>query len=117
MGQGVNGDNGAEDHANHQHHHGGFDSRTLSAKVVNLKREAYDVYIGRGSKWGNPFKIGPDGDRMEVIAKYREHLRRNQHLIRAAKAELVGKRLGCYCAPHPCHGDILAAIANGEVWR
>jgi hypothetical protein len=45
----------------------------VNTTVVNLKREAYDVYIGRGSKWGNPFVIGPDGDRMEVLAKYREH--------------------------------------------
>ena len=38
--------------------------------VVNLRKERFDVYIGRGSKWGNPFRIGADGDRVEVIRKY-----------------------------------------------
>lgn len=41
-------------------------------KVVNLRKEKYDVNIGRGSKWGNKFVIGRDGDRGEVIRKYRE---------------------------------------------
>ncbi len=37
--------------------------------IINLKKEKYDVYIGRGSKWGNPFHIGKDGNRKEVIDK------------------------------------------------
>ena len=43
-------------------------------KVVNLRNEKYDVYIGRGSPFGNPFKIGIDGTRLEVIEKYKHHL-------------------------------------------
>lgn len=41
-------------------------------KVVHCKREPYDVYIGRPSKWGNPFVIEKDGTRKEVIEKYKE---------------------------------------------
>ena len=43
-----------------------------AGKVVHCKREKYDVYIGRGSKWGNPFKIGVNGSRREVIELYRD---------------------------------------------
>ena len=43
-------------------------------KVVNKYKHVYDVYIGRGSKWGNPFVIGKDGTREEVINKYEEYL-------------------------------------------
>jgi hypothetical protein len=72
----------------------------------------YDVYIGRPSKWGNPFILGKDGTREEVIRKYEEWLQTKPELIEAAKVELKGKRLGCYCHPRPCHGHVLARIAN-----
>lgn len=75
-------------------------------KVVHCRKEMYDVYIGRGSKWGNPFKIGKDGSRTEVIRKYELYLLTNVDLINSLH-ELEGKVLGCYCAPKPCHGDIL----------
>ncbi len=70
------------------------------------------VYIGRPSKWGNPFTIGKDGDRFDVIAKYREWLRSQPELILAAKRELAGKDLVCFCAPKGCHGDVLLEVAN-----
>lgn len=72
-----------------------------------------DIYIGRPSKWGNPFVIGRDGDRVEVIAKYRRWIADQPHLL-AALGELRGKRLACYCAPGPCHGDVLADLADSE---
>ena len=75
-------------------------------RVVHCKREPYDVYIGRPSKWGNPFTIGKDGTRDEVIAKYRVHL--HESGLIADIEELRGKTLGCWCAPKPCHGDVLA---------
>lgn len=78
--------------------------------VVHCKRKSYDVYIGRPSKWGNPFEIGKDGTREEVIAKYRAWIVQQPHLI-AALPELRGKTLGCWCAPKACHGDVLAALA------
>lgn len=80
-------------------------------KVVHCKKELYDVYIGRPSKWGNPFTIGKDGTREEVVCKYREWLLRNEVLSRDIRT-LRGKTLGCWCAPKPCHGDVLMELAN-----
>ena len=76
--------------------------------VVHCKREKYDVYIGRPEKWGNPFSIGKDGTREEVIAKYRTWITKGdgKHLLKDLH-ELKGKTLGCWCAPKACHGDIL----------
>lgn len=69
------------------------------------------VFIGRPSKWGNPFKIGRDGNRNEVIIKHREWLLKQSDLM-AALHELRGKDLLCFCAPRACHGDILLELAN-----
>ncbi len=69
------------------------------------------VYIGRGSKWGNPFRIGPDGDRVAVIARYERWLADQHHLLRALD-EFRGRDLVCFCAPRPCHGDLLLRLAN-----
>lgn len=85
------------------------------AKVVHCKKEPYDVYIGRPSKWGNPFEIGKDGNRQEVIEKYRQYLFKNPHLVKEAQKELKGKTLACWCAPQACHGDILLEIANQDM--
>lgn len=79
--------------------------------VVHCKRKQYDVYIGRPSKWGNPFEIGRDGTRAEVIAKYSEWVL-TQPALMAALGELRGKTLGCWCSPRACHGDVLVALAN-----
>lgn len=83
--------------------------------VLNKKRDGEPpgaVYIGRPSKWGNPFRIGPNGDRAAVIEAYREYLRTRLDLVAAARRELVGRDLLCWCAPLPCHGDVLLEIAN-----
>jgi Domain of unknown function (DUF4326) len=69
------------------------------------------IYIGRGSKWGNPFRIGVDGDRAAVIVKHARWLRDQHHLLRALD-ELRGKNLLCFCAPAACHGDLLLRLAN-----
>ena len=79
--------------------------------VVNVRTSTYDVYIGRPSEWGNPFRIGPDGTRSQVIEKYRIYARR---FTQEDLKELRGKRLGCYCHPLPCHGDVLASLADGQ---
>jgi hypothetical protein len=79
--------------------------------VVHCKRAAHDVYIGRPSKWGNPFVIDRDGTRDDVIARYEAWLLEQPELL-AALPELAGKTLGCWCAPHACHGDVLARLAN-----
>lgn len=84
----------------------------MKPKVVHCKKEKYDIYIGRPSKWGNPFVVGVDGDRDMVIAKYEEWINARPYLIAMAKQELKGKILGCWCAPKKCHGDVLLRIAN-----
>ena len=96
--------------------------------VVNLKhepklREAFDyahvhnntVLIDRRSKWGNPFRIGPDQDREQAIARYRVHLWRRIRAGEIALEELAaldGCWLACWCDPLPCHGDILARAVS-----
>lgn len=83
----------------------------MKARVVHCKQESYDVYIGRPSKWGNPYQLGPDGSREEVIEKYMEWLENNPDLL-GDIYELKGKVLGCWCKPKPCHGDVLVDIIN-----
>lgn len=72
------------------------------------------VYIGRPGKWGNPFIIGRDGTRSEIIRKYTAWLCDNPALAREASVVLRGKDLVCWCYPLPCHGNILLEIANSE---
>lgn len=79
-------------------------------KIVHCKKEKYDVYIGRPSKWGNPFEIGKDGDREKVIELYREWIKTKPELL-ASLPELEGKILGCWCAPKACHGDVLKELS------
>ncbi len=80
--------------------------------VVNVKFQEFDINIMRPSKWGNPFVIGRDGTREEVIEKFKGYLLNNKELIELAKTELKGKRLGCCCSPNKCHGDILVLAAE-----
>jgi hypothetical protein len=87
-------------------------------KVVHCKKEPFDVYIGRPSKWGNPFshKSGTKAQfkvatRDEAVAQYREWITQQPHLLNALY-ELRGKTLGCWCAPQSCHGDVLMELAN-----
>lgn len=82
-------------------------------EIVNLRKEKYDVYIGRGSKWGNPFIIGKDGTRDEVIEKYTEYILKKPELMNSLQ-ELRGKRLGCYCSPLRCHGDVLKTLEQKQ---
>ena len=66
------------------------------------------VFVGRPSKWGNPFRIGIDGTREECVERYRLHLLSSG----LDTTELRGKDLVCWCAPLPCHADVLLEIAN-----
>ena len=82
-------------------------------KLFNKNRDQIPpeaVYIGRGSKWANPFHIGPDGTRTEVVAKYEQWLQESPLL--AQVGELAGKDLVCHCAPRACHGQVLMRLAN-----
>jgi hypothetical protein len=86
----------------------------LTTKVVNRRTASYDIYIGRPSAWGNPFVIGKDGNRDEVIRKYKEYVQTIPDFKRVIKEQLRGKTLGCWCKPNACHGDVLAEIADSE---
>lgn len=89
------------------------------AKVVHCKKEPFDVYIGRPSKWGNPFTLKnpkDENERLVVILFYRMWLDEHPEIVEMAKKELRGKTLGCWCAPRLCHGDILLEIANEETY-
>jgi len=86
--------------------------------VVHCKKEKYDIYIGRPSKWGNPYshKEGTlakykKETRSEAIEAYRDYILNGdgKHLINELD-ELDGKILGCWCKPKSCHGDILKEI-------
>lgn len=72
---------------------------------------AGDVYIGRASKWGNPFPISRRQSREEVIRRFEDYIRQNPALM-ATLPELRGKRLVCHCAPKPCHGDVLMRLIH-----
>ena len=80
-------------------------------KVVHCKKEKFDVYIGRPSKWGNPFEIGKDGTREEVIEKYRLWVQDQPHLMDSL-SELSDKILGCWCSPKSCHGEVLMELVS-----
>ena len=84
-----------------------------NGKVVHCKKEDYDVYIGRPSKWGNPFSIGKDGTRKEVIKKYEKYILENKELLNDLH-ELEDKVLACWCKPKACHGDVLVRLANSK---
>lgn len=83
-------------------------------KVVNINTGEHEVYIGRPSRWGNPFKIGIDGTRMEVIRKYKEWLLNNEELMNDIMKKLDGKILGCHCKPKRCHGDVLVEVIEAK---
>lgn len=80
-------------------------------KVVHCKKSEYDVYIGRPSKWGNPFVIGKDGTREDVVEKYEQWIRQQPDLLNDLH-ELKDKVLACWCSPQACHGDVLVKLVN-----
>lgn len=84
--------------------------------VVNCKVDPYDIFIGRGSPWGNPFLIGIDGNRHEVIEKYRAKVLGDSNMVDKIRRELKGRVLGCYCSPLPCHGEVLVEIAEQSIF-
>lgn len=84
----------------------------MKTVVVNKKVDKnYDVYIGRPSKWGNPFKMKTESDRDYVIKKYSEWIVTQPHLLKDLH-ELKGKKIACFCKPLACHGDVLAELAD-----
>lgn len=89
----------------------------METRIVNLKKEKYDVYIGRPSIFGNPFNIGKDGNREEVIEKHLWHFLARlvkDRDFRKKVLSLKGKTLGCYCKPLGCHGDIIVKYLENK---
>jgi hypothetical protein len=86
----------------------------LNVRDVGMRNTATRIYVGRPSKWSNPYKINEDGDRTEVLEYFRRYLL--QILSRQPEFldELRGKDLVCWCAPLPCHADLLLSLANLE---
>jgi len=82
--------------------------------IVNIKSSKCDIYIGRGTICGNPFVIGKDGTRKEVIEKYKKYVAGNR-IIMSQLYKLKDKVLGCHCKPLECHGDILVRLIEGEI--
>lgn len=87
-------------------------------RVVNIKHSFYDVYIGRPSKWGNPFSHLESEiaeykvkTRLEAVQEYAYWINTQDNLKKDLH-ELVGKVLGCFCAPNLCHGTVLAELAD-----
>jgi len=94
--------------------------RVLNRRTDDIPEDA--VYVGRPSKWGNPFKMNdpllPAGiSRLEkrrlVIEEYKGWILRQEDLLRQL-SELRGKDLVCWCSPLPCHADVLLQLANKQ---
>jgi hypothetical protein len=84
--------------------------RVLNKRTDGIPEGA--VYVGRGSKWGNPYKLADGLTREECINLFRLLLTQRMERGVLDPAELRGRDLVCYCAPLPCHGDILLEISN-----
>ena len=82
--------------------------------VVNIRTDEYDVQIDRTTRWGNPFPIGKHS-RREVIELYKQWISKEIQEGRITREDLNtlrGQRLGCWCKPLSCHGDVLAKLAD-----
>lgn len=102
--------------------------KSTSPKVLNKRTDEIPpdaVYVGRPSKWGNPVRFPKSYSsqsketklelRRSAIRQYREYLEQHPELVKEARRELKGRDLVCWCAPLPCHADVLLEIANGKV--
>ena len=83
------------------------DNATNAAKRhIWLRRSDEHVYIGRPGIYGNPYRLGSDGNLDTILSKYRNHL-----IINNIDLEpLRGKVLGCWCKPKRCHGDVILEL-------
>lgn len=99
----------------------------IPTRIINLKitkvsnkdaGDHYDVYIGRGTLWGNPYQMGKEGTRDEVIAKFSYDFEKRFLKLPEKFDEniekLRGKTLGCHCKPAACHGDVIANYLNSQ---
>lgn len=95
------------------------------SRVVNVKTvgevPAGAAYVGRAnpayglgrSRWANPYRVGPDGTLREVVERYADRLAGRPALLDAARRDLAGRTLACWCVPGPCHASVLAWVVDG----
>jgi hypothetical protein len=93
------------------------------SRIVNLRHEELGdaVYVGRAnprrglaeSAFANPYRVDVDGNRAEVIQKYRSWLLGRQELV-LKLPELRGRRLACWCSPEACHADVLVDLVDAD---
>lgn len=99
-------------------------------KVVNLRKESYDVYIGRAGNgqsgyFGNPYAKGSvcarcgqvhlrSGDTIPCFREYFLARVETDSRFRESVLDLKGKVLGCFCKPQPCHGDVIVAWLHND---
>ncbi len=86
-------------------------------RVVNLNKEPYDVYIGRAGKgksglFGNPYRQGSREQIIELFRKYFYKRLKEDREFAMRVRRLKGKRLGCFCPPKSCHGDVYVEYLN-----
>ena len=94
----------------------------MKTQVVNIRFSAYDVYIGRAGHgkdgyFGNPYRLTGSEQRGATIERYKKYFNDRMQTdpeFCCRVHELKGKTLGCFCKPHPCHGDVIADYLNGE---
>jgi hypothetical protein len=93
--------------------------RPTTTVVHWLDRRPSYFYIGRSMGdgfFGNPFIVGRDGNRAEVLAKYREYFERRliwDPYFKARVHQMRGNQLVCHCKPADCHGDVIAEYLDG----
>ena len=92
----------------------------MPTTVVNIHKKSYDVYIGRRGHgfdgyFGNPFPLEHESKREEVLAQFKQYFYMRlgaDPQFRQQIETLQDKRLGCFCKPKPCHGDVIAEYLN-----
>ena len=81
--------------------------------ILNEETNKKERFPKKSSKFANPYKVGKDGTREEVIQKYEFYIKKKLNVDLVLRQELIemkGKNLGCWCHPEPCHGDVLLEL-------
>lgn len=88
--------------------------RIQRKRTKGWKMPENTVYVGRPTKWGNPYKVWPGiVDAAKAVEMYRAYIKSHPLFAFEIKSELAGKNLSCFCKPgEPCHADVLLEIAN-----
>lgn len=89
--------------------------RVLNADTDIIPNDA--VYVDRSTPWGNPYRIGPDGDLEQVKKLYIQYLIDKSELVADIRQNLKWRDLVCHCSPAPCHAEILIRLANDQDFR